>query len=262
MKQSSLRTHDIILGDLGRDAAIRLVSIASGLERELLTKLQKNNVEFRDEHRLWTFELHSSISLFKPEVRKLSSLNSIPDRFLVGMGYSPEELAKNLASVAKSRLANIPDVYNCRVVVPCNTIYGHLDLLSSELGEEFEHVPVIGPADAVLPILLDQKVVGFIPIGLGLAVDGYVKAAGKIGKISVQRPTPDIGKLVEDAIKARVSLGGEESIIAEIERKVRDRFGNLPLVCACTDLEIKNSTDSLRSLARYIVESAYQFLEK
>jgi len=271
-------TLAVVLGDFGRDAALRFCASLSRLERRHLTRELPSAAPFFDEYRRLTLAIVGDLPFVKAPVLEGFSRRgeALDERVLVGFpgGPDPDEVEQRLAVLAMEAMAGPLQrgVRRVTVLLPCNT----LAPVSWALQERFASDPILGAAltgvDVSFPtvpeaVLADAAARGcraVLPLGTHGIDQTYRRAARRLGvDLDVAVPEADEEQTVLEAIGAAIEGGGRrrrasdamEGLVAAARRRLGE---DLVAVEACTDLDYGVGLDSNLTYAQAVVDAAYR----
>ena len=263
-----MRTHDIVIGDLGREASIKLVHYCSIFERRIVLNNLRGSEGFRDEQRLWSFDLLCDVGELKA-LNSSKEYRAAPDiKTLAGYGFDVSWLAKNICSIARSR-ANFTRKLGrvLRVVIPCNTIAGHIPTTISVESADCANlqVEVLTPPKAVLNHLRSKEIPKvFMPLGTEDAVSAYVNASAEVSRVEIIQPSTSLVNMFKELILLYIEDCVDHALETEINQLAQRELGKARLekregfiLSACTDVENDHWVSSNRMLAKWMLSSIY-----
>lgn len=282
-------TYDIIIGDFGRRAAIRLLLFVEELERRILRLVLNDvGVPFYDEYRRISFSLVGDVRSLKDEIIRDAVLRrgELDDAVLIGVDGAPvpDLLLEKLVELCAYEAACAFDRGHryVRVCFPCNTLskaakqvvnsLNSHSTLKRYLGSsgsfgmrELEAVTVV---EANVRLLIEDGVDcgnGVIALGTRLTNETYVDVFERHGVRVLQLSEMQYA-VIDDCVTASIS-GSEERLNKSREKLQRDVVGKLQerapkalVLEACTDFEFRLGVNSLHNMARWMVRNTYRQL--
>ncbi len=271
-------TLAVVLGDFGRDAALRFCASLARAERRHLVRRLPDGAPFFDEYRRLTLALVGDLPFVKAPVleRFVRRGERLDERVLVGFpgGPEPADVQERLAVLAMEAMAGPLQrgVRRVTVLLPCNT----LAPVSWALGERFAadetlaravegvHLSFPTVPEAVLEVTRADGGTAVLPLGTrGIDVT-YRAAAQHLGS-DLEVVSADSGQegTVLEAIGAAIEGGARrqqaQHALAELVDEAQRRIGGgLVAVEACTDLDYGVGLDSNGAYARAVVEATYR----
>lgn len=286
----------IVLGDFGRDAALRFCTELARHERSRVRALLPPDAPFFDEYRRTTLSLVGDLPFAKrPQLEAHRHDGQLLDEgVLIGFpgGPAPEQVADRLGVLLLEALAGPMARGATRAVValPCNTlapVSWALDCLfvdgaslrtmldragagdradlraiadaAASLALGFPTVPV-----ATLSVARGEGATAVLPMGTLGIVETYQRARRRIrGAPAVLSLAAKDQRAVLDAIQACLGGTSEDraaaarSLRSAVDRAEREHGGPVVAVEACTDLQLGVGLDSNATYARAIVEDIY-----
>lgn len=287
----------IVLGDFGRDAALRFCAELARHERTHVRALLPPDAPFFDEYRRITLSVVGDLPFAKrPQLEAHRRDGQLLDEgVLIGFpgGPAPEQVADRLGVLLLEALAGPMARGATRAVValPCNTlapVSWALDCLFVDGASLRKMLVRAGAGDradlraiadaaasltlgfptvpaAVLSAASRDGATAVLPMGTVNIVETYQRARRRIrGAPEVLSPATEDQRAVLDAIQACLGGTSEErnlaaqSLRAVVERAERERCGPVVAVEACTDLQLGVGLDSNAIYARAIVGDVYR----
>ena len=287
-------TLAVVLGDFGRDAAIRFcASLARAERRHLGTRLPAG-APFFDEYRRMTLALVGDLPFVKQRVLRRFGDGALDERVLVGFpgGPTPREVESRLSATAAEAAAGPVGrgVRRVQVLLPCNTLapvswamekrFSQVETLldalrRSGLGDHaaavartlVEQVQPTFPSvlDAVLREAERRHCSVLLPLGTVGIAEVYRRAARRLGSaVRIAELDDDDRDTVLESIGAAIERGPRRDAARQgLEQLVSDaraRHGDgLLAVEACTDLDYGIGLDSNEVYASEAVRWVYGF---
>jgi len=285
-------TLAVVLGDFGRDAAIRFCSALARVERRLLGDRLPPDAPFFDEYRRMTLTLVGDLPFVKQHILGTFGDDVLDERVLVGFpgGPTPSAVERRLSTTVMEAAAGPlgRGVRRMLVLLPCNT----LAPVSWAMADRFQRVETLTDAlrydrggersAALARIVVDEVQPTFptvpqavlrqaerrgcstlLPLGTVGIADVYREAVRR------ERSTLRVAELdtpgrdaVLEAIGAAIERGPRRDAARRGLRRVvdgaRTRHGDgLLAVEACTDLDYGIGLDSNEAYAEEAVRQAY-----
>lgn len=282
----------VVLGDFGRDAALRFCTTLASFEREHLLGSLGPGAEFYDEYRRMLLVLQGQVAYVKePFLRPFQqSGKALDSSVLVGFdgGLAPADVETRLGILACEAMAG-PLARGTRevlVLLPCNTLAPvswalqerfseptRLQAMLREAGAGDETLVELAAAarirfptvpEAVLLSARQDQHDHVLPLGtLGIA-GTYREAARRLGlELSLLEPDGEEQQVVLRAIEATIAgeveprARAEQALRAVVSRHSAGQAGRVLAVEACTDLNYGVGLDSNTAYARLAVELVY-----
>ncbi len=282
----------VVLGDFGRDAALRFCRDLADRERERLTASLPGDAPFLDEYRRSTLRLVGDLPFAKEERLRdyWRAGRRLDDRVLVGFpgGPTPEEVAPRLGVLLLEALAGPAARGATRAVValPCNTLAPVSWALERAFGDEDSLARMIAAAGAgtdaafravagmalrfpTVPAaaLAEVRRTGgsvALPLGTMDIVDVYRRAARRMGDAPEVSGLDGVGqRAVLTAIQACIGGDGDsmdraaDDLGAVVERAEAALSAPVTPVAACTDLTLGIGIDSNGAYADAVLAEVY-----
>jgi hypothetical protein len=268
----------VVLGDFGRDAALRFCASLARAERRTLVRRLPAGVPFFDEYRRLTLTLVGDLPFVKARVleRFVQRGERLDNRVLVGFpgGPAPEDVERRLAALAMEAMAGplSRGVRRVTVLLPCNT----LAPVSWALRERFASDEALARAvrgvqlsfptvpEAVLEAANGGGGEVVLPMGTH-GIDAVYRTAARRLDSTLEVISTDAGQeeTVLEAIGAAIEGGARRErshgALVEMVDRARGRVGDgLVAVEACTDLDYGVGLDSNGAYARAVVDATYR----
>ncbi len=270
-------TLAVVLGDFGRDAALRFCASLARAERRHLVRGLPEGAPFFDEYRRLTLALVGDLPFVKAPVleRFVRRGERLDERVLVGFpgGPDPRDVEERLAALAMEAMAGPLQrgVRRITVLLPCNTLAPVSWALRARfaadetLARAVESVQLSFPTvpEAVLEAARADGGEAVLPLGTHGIDETYRAAAQRLGSnLTVTSADARQEGTVLEAIGAAIE-GGErrqraQRALEDLVDEARGRLGEgLVAVEACTDLDYGVGLDSNGTYARAVVGATY-----
>ena len=287
--------HAVVVGDFGREAAIRFCSLLAAVERERVRA--ELATPFFDEYRRLSLHLVCDLTYLKAgQLAPYRAADRAVDRrILAGFdgGLSVEELVPRIGALLFETLAGAMGrgARRALALAPCNTLapacwaleerFGRPGTIVETLLEAGREVCLAERDSAVR--LVEQMQVSFISVP-----EAVVRTAERAGaKALLPLGTSGIGEIYREAVRRsgsgirlvlpdgpgraavlrtiEASVDGERcelaasrsEVLALVDRCRQRHGGDLLVVEACTDLDLGLGLDSTRAYAEAVVDAAY-----
>ena len=285
-------TLAVVLGDFGRDAAIRFCASLARAERRHICALLPADAPFFDEYRRMTLALTGDLPFVKQRVLRQFGDGALDERVLVGFpdGPTPGEVERRLSVTAAEAAAGPAGrgIRRMQILLPCNTLapvswamtrrFQQVDTLMEALrlgglGDHSEAlarilVEEVRPAfptvpDAVVREADRRGCSMLLPLGTVGIADVYRDAVRRAGStMQVAGLDADARDIVLGAIGAAIERGPRRDAARRgLEHLVRDARSlhgeGLLAVEACTDLDYGVGLDSNEIYANEAVRWVY-----
>lgn len=286
-------TFDVIIGDFGREAAVRYAALIVEEERQVLgAELAARGLPFFDEYRRLMFTLVADIAYLKRGMidRTWAAHGQLTDDVLIAIKSHdvPSDLKAAITELVQMEVqAGLQRGYQrVRVVLPCNSLSDVLDD-AVQLGTAHLSLSDIwqtraGPNQMVL----DRKVSAhgviqsaidhlsmtgainsspYLVLGSSMARDQYKLLGSHLG-LEVLPLTVHQQAAIDAAVVACIDGGSaalemaRRSLIEQVIEPNRRSFPDLVILEACTDFEFALGLDSVRLLAKRMVFECYRGL--
>jgi hypothetical protein len=284
----------VVIGDFGRDAAIRFCATLAATERRLIQQGLAGG-DFFDEQRRITLSLSGDLPFVKaPHLARFRAGAPLDERVLVGFegGLAPADVTDRIGVLALEALAGPVrrGLRRALVLLPCNTLAPVAWGLEERFDSTAGLTKMAQRADRPLSleeIALVEQIVGAVELSFPTVPGAVIEAVAATGDASlVPLGTIGIGetyrqqaarmknsvliaalvrgeqRIVLDAIQGCIT-GGEAraqtqgALEALIDRLRTEHGDDLVVVEACTDLDHGLGLDSNTVYAEAVVRAVY-----
>jgi hypothetical protein len=285
----------VVIGDFGRDAAIRFCATLAAAEREVLQRRQGGG-DFFDEQRRITLSLSGDLPYVKaPHLARYRAGAPLDERVLVGFegGLTPADVTDRIGVLVLEALAGPVrrGLLRALVLLPCNT----LAPVSWGLQERFASAEAISemagrarrplsPEELGLAKLIVEEVELFFPTVPGSVIAKTATSGGQLlaplgtvgivetyrqeatrlsSRVNIVTLDDQDQRVVLNAIQGCITGGAAREqtgglLEALINRLRAEHGAELVVVEACTDLDHGLGLDSNAAYAEAVVRMVYR----